>query len=590
MITLNVEQKQKSLEPYFNQKMTFIELPQNPYDELKENFKEAKHFSPIDDLQVQGTRGIYILAPTEEEGLKAAAYVVKKYIAAMEDDEWNDDDFVQDFIDGDRLNVPVIHAAELNGSNTANGFMWGQAATALNAQNDKEEPYWQELKFPKIVLDTSNNFYLIDQKLDSLSGFVIYVTTSSGSLDAHPFLPVSEKKNVTLFNLDYEVLNVSMPTEDYYIQQFGYVLSQLNYELHEDAQANKLVRNLKDFKNGKITDRDLTTYIKRAIRHKTIDDGWLREVDFHKALDLNLGQIQNIDDTVNTVPSARTRLHQLIGLERVKEDIERMVSRLKYEKQRKKMNLSSIPFHNALVFSGNPGTAKTVTARLLAQLLREEGLLGSDSFKEISRSDLIGQYVGWTAKQVERIFAENVNGVIFIDEAYSIFSDDPYSSEACAALILGLENNPGTLVIMAGYPDEMQHFVDHANPGLRSRITSVLHFEDYAKSEMIAIFHRMVADNNMALDDEEAADGELVYFLEHIQNVNHAGNGRLMRKLLNEAINRLSTRENHDFRTLCTEDIRAAIHHLLEMDNVSSSTSKEIGFRIARNHTRGHTG
>lgn len=118
----------------------------------------------------------------------------------------------------------------------------------------------------------------------------------------------------------------------------------------------------------------------------------------------------------------------MIGLEDVKEQIKRLVCQLKYESERRKKNLSTSLTHKALVFMGNPGTAKTTVARLLGQILCAEGILQNNKFVEVSRKDLIGKYVGWTSNIVSEVFENAKGGTLFIDEAYSLLDEQGSAS------------------------------------------------------------------------------------------------------------------------------------------------------------------
>ena len=198
------------------------------------------------------------------------------------------------------------------------------------------------------------------------------------------------------------------------------------------------------------------------------------------------------------------------------------------------------PYFHA-VFTGNPGCAKTTCARLYAKALAQEGITKSDRFAELTRASLCGKYQGHTAQMVQEVFEKNKGGTIFIDEAYSLTGgeNDDFGAEAIDEIIVGLENDPETVVIFAGYPDKMEQFLD-ANPGLRSRIPYRVRFCDYTADELLEISGKIAADSGFTID--EGAGGKLLQLFEKERQVRGFGNGRFCRSLVESAIRRKSVR------------------------------------------------
>ncbi len=141
-----------------------------------------------------------------------------------------------------------------------------------------------------------------------------------------------------------------------------------------------------------------------------------------------------------------------------------------------------------MMFTGNPGTAKTTVARLVARILYEEGIIKKGKFMEVGRSDLVAVYIGQTAVKIKKVFKDIKGGVLFVDEAYSLCDGyyNGYGDEALATIVQEMENNRDTVVIFAGYPREMEELLNQ-NPGLRSRVPIRLHFDDYSLDELVAI-------------------------------------------------------------------------------------------------------
>ena len=189
-------------------------------------------------------------------------------------------------------------------------------------------------------------------------------------------------------------------------------------------------------------------------------------------------------------PSAAEKLEKLIGLANTKAKIREITAYARMQKRMEALgkNANSLCFN--MVFTGNPGTAKTTVARLTAEILYEEGIIKKRKFMEVGRSDLVAVYLGQTAVKIKKVFKDIKGGVLFVDEAYSLFENygdsNGYTDEALGTIVQEMENNRDTVVIFAGYPDEMETLLDH-NPGLRSRFPIHIGFDDYSADELTAI-------------------------------------------------------------------------------------------------------
>lgn len=188
-----------------------------------------------------------------------------------------------------------------------------------------------------------------------------------------------------------------------------------------------------------------------------------------------------------------------------------------------------------MVFSGNPGTAKTTVARLVAEIMKDNKLLAVGSLVEVGRADMVDRFVGGTAPRVRRIFQKAKGSVLFIDEAYSLVDDrrGSFGDEAVSTIVQEMENaREDTVVIFAGYSDKMEGFLQ-LNPGLRSRIAFHVPFPDYSKEELLEILQIFVDGEDFILTD--AALAKVDQIIQEAMGHNDFGNGRFARKLFEQA-------------------------------------------------------
>ncbi|QDW62911.1 AAA family ATPase [Oerskovia sp. KBS0722] len=228
-------------------------------------------------------------------------------------------------------------------------------------------------------------------------------------------------------------------------------------------------------------------------------------------------------------------LDALIGLERVKHEIRQQTELLRVEKLRTAAGLTTPTLTRHLVFLGNPGTGKTTVGRLVAGIYRALGLLSKGHLVEVDRSELVAGYLGQTAVKTSEVVATAIGGVLFIDEAYGL-AEDQYGAEAINTLVKDMEDHRDDLVvIVAGYPGPMAGFIA-TNPGLESRFSTTITFDDYSDAELRGIFERMATSA-----DFEALPETLDRFEEMVSLVPRTegfGNGRHARNVLDAAIAR----------------------------------------------------
>ena len=277
--------------------------------------------------------------------------------------------------------------------------------------------------------------------------------------------------------------------------------------------------------------------------------------------------------------SAYDELQDMVGLTEAKAVIQKALNYYKMQKlyEEKGMKQDNPAMH--MVFTGNPGTAKTTAARLFARIMRDNGLLSKGQLVEVGRGDLVGKYVGWTAQTVQAKFREAKGGVLFIDEAYSLveYHSGSFGDEAINTIVQEMENHrEDVVVIFAGYPNEMEKFLQK-NPGLRSRIAFHVPFADYNTEELCQIAQMMGKNKGVCFEEEALA--KLTSAFEAARKQSDFGNGRYVRNLLEQAkMNQASRLLEYDFDAITAEEIKTIKAEDIVIPEVKTEVKRTIGF------------
>ncbi len=243
------------------------------------------------------------------------------------------------------------------------------------------------------------------------------------------------------------------------------------------------------------------------------------------------------EEPPENIEDLKKELHDYIGLDLIKEEVDSLINWIEICKAREAHGLPTPDLSLHMVFSGNPGTGKTMIARLMSRIYKSLGVLSKGHLIEVDRSGLVAGYVGQTAIKTAEVIEKAMGGVLFIDEAYALTNRGgmDYGQEAVDTLLKAMEDHRDDLVvIVAGYTELMEKFV-HSNPGLESRFNRFMFFPDYTVEEMAGIFKMRCEKSGYALDD--AAQEPLRRILEReSRDVDGFGNARGVRNLFERAI------------------------------------------------------
>ena len=301
--------------------------------------------------------------------------------------------------------------------------------------------------------------------------------------------------------------------------------------------------------------RNINEKILRSLADRVIEeDGEDLATILNKDIDVAINQEKYLEDTGE---DPMYRLEKLIGISKVKEQVKQFIALADVNKMREEQGQINTSFTLHSLFLGNPGTGKTTVARLVGEILYQKGIISKRRFVEVSRSDLVGGYVGHTALKTREVLESALGGVLFIDEAYTLYKDgNDFGREAIDEILKFMEDYRGSIVIIfAGYTKEMRMFLD-VNSGLRSRIPTTFNFEDYTSDEIVKI--GLLGLENLGYKINKQLYTSVVSELYKVSD--DKSNGRWVRNLNEKLIINMSTRISKegakDINEILEQDIK----------------------------------
>ena len=362
------------------------------------------------------------------------------------------------------------------------------------------------------------------------------------------FLQKEEKTTTLVIGTKEEIGNFFLGRENIKNKYFTFNIIGINPDIQDIYESILESTNIEDNMKPNLLDYITKTY--KNDDYVEYRNNLIRYISFNK-------ELPKIEEK-KTLEEIFKDLNELVGLEKVKKVLYDLVDVINLKEKAKNLTIKDMNLH--MVFLGNPGTGKTTIARIISNILYNLGYIKENKLIEVSSKDLVGQYVGQTAPKTMDVINKSLNGVLFIDEAYSLAvkGENSYNAEAIATLIQAMENYRDKLVVIfAGYTKEMQDFLD-SNSGIVSRIGYTLEFDDYTSEELIKIFNNFATKNGFIVSDDA------IKYLEEVINENrntkNFGNARFVRNIYEKTVIKHATnvkdkKQNKILKTITKNDI-----------------------------------
>jgi SpoVK/Ycf46/Vps4 family AAA+-type ATPase len=396
-------------------------------------------------------------------------------------------------------------------------------------------------------------------------------------------------------------LNIEDYNPDQLFQIMQVFAKEKKYEFTKDAGelTLKMITELynsrdKDFANGR-TMRQLFDKI-CSRQAERLQKGNISTMTNEELMTIDVADIPYEAPKAVDYKDCLSKLDGLVGLAGVKKEISNLAAFLNLQIRRGETNTFQGKHY---VFTGNPGTGKTTVARIMADVFRTLGILSRGQLIEADRSKLVAGFSGQTAIKTNQLIDSAMGGVLFIDEAYTLKSNDQdsFGSEAIDTLLKRLEDDRGKFIcIVAGYTDQMHDFID-TNPGLKSRFTQTIHFDDYTPDELTEIFINLAKGKNFTVDEETQGAIHRQFEQLYLRRDKNFGNAREARRIFDQAVEKQSQRlvsmmgnpdfKDEDMYRITSADLpMAQSEQARPLDEVLNELDDFIGMRSVKNMIR----
>ena len=535
---------------------------------LLEEFRAAPQFSQINPRRLleqrRGGLGVILLTQSDYYARQAAMYLSALVLGSQRGQKKPEDTLPDElfFFDEDTSN-PMEDALAVVSPTLLDPQLTGVQEKRISTGNSEGT---QSLSASALLVAAPAGPVLSRRVVEELP---IPVDPAEGGGPACVFVALHpEQMDLELveelrFSYGYHVCRVGLPDQAYLRRSLMAYL-EIAGETAPDFDPDQVIAALRQYRGAAFDETDLERAVLWAVQRDIRTPLTTRDLIF---------------PPLTLERQGREQLAAMVRLDGVKEAVERLTARLSLERRRSMAERPMAPACRNMAFSGPPGTGKSVVARLVAKIFREEGV-GTGRFVEAGREQLIGSYLGQTSPKVADLFEKAQGGVLFIDEAGALLNhrgDDVYATEAVNALVRHMELHPETVVIFATYPQEMEQLLS-SNPGLSSRVAQVLDFPAYSDEELWDILETLASREGDILPPEARED--CLDFFRHLRRQKGAqfGNGREARRLFQAAVEEMALRSREGGAdTLLHQDVTRAIRRLLSQPGTQASV-RPIGF------------
>ena len=443
--------------------------------------------------------------------------------------------------------IPFNILIEANNKETKENLIYILEQSSINLKYIKNNNK-KEISLINLEKDISYDYgFITITNLKGINNIEIQEQTKLFN-NLEEYLEKEEKTTMLVLGTKEEISNFFLGRETIKNKYFTFEIKGVNPDIQDIYDYILDNTNIEDNLKPELLDYITKTY--KDDNYVEYRSNLIKYISFNK-------ELPKIEEK-KTLEEIFKDLNELVGLEKVKKVLYDLVDVITLKEKAKDLTIKDMNLH--MVFLGNPGTGKTTIARIISNILYNLGYIKENKLIEVSSKDLVGQYVGQTAPKTMDVINKSLNGVLFIDEAYSLAvkGENSYNAEAIATLIQAMENYRDKLVVIfAGYTKEMQDFLD-SNSGIVSRIGYTLEFEDYKTEELIKIFNNFATKNGFIVSDEAIKYIEKV--IKENRNTKNFGNARFVRNIYEKTVIKHATnvkdkKQNKILKTITKDDI-----------------------------------